>query len=221
MKTACAAAALVLALIAAPAARAEVNFRNTDANLLIVGLLSFALSAGPSSSAPKNYVGAQIGAGRMNFASAGNGVVTNPNQFVYGLLYGYKYYEHLAMEFELTEVGLFYTRAGAAQYATLVDAFPIYAVARIPLGDSFELLGRAGVAVTYAYNIEGGTGDTSTRIAPAYGVAAQYNFSGHTSVRLRWDHYAVNAPIPQGPAISAVGQNTHAAVVGAGVVYRF
>jgi opacity protein-like surface antigen len=206
-------------------ANAGVSLANTDTTVLFVWLLSVGGvgSLDHNQLAQSNtYTGGKIGMGRANFPSAGAGAVTNKNnQFVYGGFLGGDIQKNLAMELNLAEVGRFYTQVGSTQYITTVDVFSFDVLGKLPINDVVQIFGKAGVGISYADTVESGITQNTFRFAPTYGMGVQYSATKKIGLRLGWDHYGVNANVPQGINSSGIKQDSNAIVVSTSIVYYF
>ena len=100
---------------------------------------------------------------------------------------------------------------------TKADALSLVAVGILPLSDSFELLGKLGVASAKT-KTAGLTASNfgATRTGVTYGLGAQYNVNQNLGLRLVWDRYAVATSTAMG-----VKTNANANVVSIGAVYKF
>lgn len=165
------------------------------------------------------YAGLTLGQGNANFTAPAAGyVIENPkNKPVYGAFGGYRYNSNLAVELAYTGVSYLYSTAPAGiRYLSKQIVFSVAAVGTYPINDSFSLLGKLGVARSSSENNAVAEQNTS-RVAPTFGIGAEYKFTPNVAARLTVDSYAVAATIP----VALVKQNSNATVVNAGVSYSF
>ena len=177
-----------------------------------VVLLS-AVVAAPAFAAEEGfYVGATLGNGKPGVSPSAKAISKSSN-FIYGGLVGYQYNKNLAVEAQFTGVGKATDVAGNTAKA---DALSLTAVGLLPLNDSFELIGKLGVASakTTSAGVTA-TNLSATRTALTYGLGAQYNVNQNLGLRLVWDHYGV--------ATTNAGfkANGNASVVTVGAFYKF
>lgn len=180
---------------------------------IVAAVLLSAVVAVPAFAADEGfYAGLSLGDGKPGVSPAG--AVSKSSSFIYGGLAGYQYNKNLAVEAQFTGAGKSTDVAGNTLKA---DALSLTAVGLLPLNDSFELLGKLGVASTKTTS-SGLTATNlgTTRTGLTYGLGAQYNVSKNLGLRLVWDRYALATS-------SAVGvkSNANADVVAVAAVYKF
>lgn len=176
-----------------------------------VVLLSAAVSAPVFAADEGFYAGVTLGNGKPN-VTTGAAALSKSSSFVYGGLAGYQYNRNLAVEVQFTGAGKATDVAGNTVKA---DALSLTAVGLLPLTDSFELLGKLGVASAKTTASAGSTNQGASRTGLTYGVGAQYNVSQNLGLRVVWDRYAVAT------AIAGVKTNANANVMTVGAVYKF
>jgi len=86
------------------------------------------------------------------------------------------------------------------------------------LNDSFELLGKVGVARAKT-TVSGLTATNvgTSRTGLTYGIGAQYNVNQNLGLRLGYDRYAVATA----GSVSGIKTNGNASVMTVGAVYKF
>ena len=176
-----------------------------------VVLLS-AVVAAPAFAADEGfYAGLSLGNGKPG-ATPGALGLSKKAEFIYGGLAGYQYNKNLAVEAQFTGLGKATDVAGNSIKA---DALSLSAVGILPLDDSFELLGKLGVASTKTKSSGLATNLGTTRTGVTYGIGAQYNVNHNLGLRLVWDRYSVAT------SNAGVKTNTNANVVAVAAVYKF
>lgn len=177
-----------------------------------VALLS-AVIAAPAFAADEGfYAGVTLGSGKPNVTPVTGTALNKTSSFVYGGLAGYQYNRNLAAEVQYGGVGKVTDVAGNT---TKGDALSLTAVGLLPLTDSFELLGKLGVASTKTTSSAGATALGASRTGLTYGIGAQYNVTKNLGLRLVFDRYAVAT------TNAGVKTNANANVVNVGAVYQF
>lgn len=174
-------------------------------------LLSAVISAPAFAADGGFYAGITLGNGKPNVAPTAQALSKSSN-FIYGGLAGYQYNKNLAVEAQFTGAGKATDIAGNTVKA---DALSLTAVGLLPLSDSFELLGKLGVASAKTTSSAGATNLGASRTGLTYGLGAQYNVTQNLGIRLVWDRYAV-ATVNAG-----VKTNANANVMTVGAVYKF
>jgi OOP family OmpA-OmpF porin len=174
-------------------------------------LLSAVISAPAFAADEGFYAGITLGNGKPNVAPTAQALSKSSN-FIYGGLAGYQYNKNLAVEAQFTGAGKATDIAGNTVKA---DALSLTAVGLLPLSDSFELLGKLGVASAKTTSSAGATNLGASRTGLTYGLGAQYNVTQNLGIRLVWDRYAV-ATVNAG-----VKTNANANVMTVGAVYKF
>lgn len=160
------------------------------------------------------YAGLSLGNGKPGVSPAATVAVNKTSNFIYGGLAGYQYNKNLAVEVQFTGVGKSTDVAGNSLKG---DALSLTAVGLLPLDDSFELLGKLGVAsVKTTSSGLTATNLGTTRTGLTYGIGAQYNASKNLGLRLVWDRYALATSSAAG-----VKSNANADVVAVAAVYKF
>lgn len=167
------------------------------------------------------YAGLTLGVGNASFsAPAGStAVVENPkSKPVYGAFGGYRYNKNLAFELAYTGASYIYTTPVAAgpRYLSKQIVLALTAVGSMPVSDAFSLYGKLGMARASSENNLAGE-QTTSRVAPTFGIGAEYKFTPNISGRFGIDMYGVTATIPT----TLVKQNSNATVMNAGVSYSF
>ena len=178
-----------------------------------VVLLS-AVVAAPAFAADEGfYAGVTLGNGKPG-VSPSAAALSKKSEFIYGGLAGYQYNKNLDVEAQFTGLG---KATDVAGNTTKADALSLVAVGILPLSDSFELLGKLGVASAKT-KTAGLTASNfgATRTGVTYGLGAQYNVNQNLGLRLVWDRYAVATSTAMG-----VKTNANANVVSIGAVYKF
>lgn len=157
------------------------------------------------------YAGVTLGSGKPNVTPSALAISKSSN-FIYGGLAGYQYNKNLAVEAQFTGVGKATDIAGNTVKA---DALSLTAVGLLPLNDSFELLGKLGVASTKTTTSGLGINLGTSRTGLTYGLGAQYNVTPNLGLRLVWDRYAVAT------TNAGIKTNANANVMTLGAVYQF
>jgi OOP family OmpA-OmpF porin len=157
------------------------------------------------------YAGVTLGSGKPNVTPSAL-VISKSSNFIYGGLAGYQYNKNLAVEAQFTGVGKATDIAGNTVKA---DALSLTAVGLLPLNDSFELLGKLGVASTKTTTSGLGANLGTSRTGLTYGLGAQYNVTPNLGLRLVWDRYAVAT------TNAGIKSNANANVMTLGAVYQF
>lgn len=179
---------------------------------IAAAVLLSAVVAAPAFAADEGfYAGLALGNGKPGATPSAAGL-SKKSEFIYGGLAGYQYNKNLAVEAQFTGVGKAVDVAGNSVKA---DALSLTAVGLLPVTDSFELLGKLGVASTKTTSSVGAANQGASRTGVTYGLGAQYNVSQNLGLRLVWDRYAV--------ATTAAGlkTNSNANVVALAAVYKF
>lgn len=168
------------------------------------------------------YAGLTLGTGSANFtAPAGSTlVVENPkSKPVYGAFGGYRYNKNVAFELAYTGASYIYTTpVGGPRYLSKQIVLALTAVGTMPVSDAFSIYGKLGVARASSESNTVGE-QTTSRVAPTFGVGAEYKFTPNIAGRFGVDMYGVTATIPT--AVPQVKQNSNATVMNAGIVYSF
>lgn len=175
-------------------------------------LLSAVISAPAFAADEGFYAGITLGNGKPNVTPTAQALSKSSN-FIYGGLAGYQYNKNLAVEVQFTGAGKATDVAGNTAKA---DALSLTAVGMLPLNDSFELLGKLGVASAKTTSSGLATNLGATRTGLTYGLGAQYNVTQNLGLRLVWDRYAVATATAAG-----VKTNANANVMTLGAVYKF
>lgn len=180
------------------------------------------------------YIGANAGVSRAEIDEdainqavvgvGGVGVATTSDQSgtgfkAYG---GYSFTPNVALEFGYFDLGKFTTSTTTSNLGT-VDAemkfkgFNVDVVGRIPLGDSFALLGRVGVINTKQdVRASGSTGavltDEASKTSWKAGIGVEYMITGGLGLRAEGEIYNV----PDGP-----DDQSNVGLLSLGLLYRF
>jgi OmpA-OmpF porin, OOP family len=158
------------------------------------------------------YAGVTLGSGKPGVTPSAQALSKKSN-FIYGGLAGYQYNKNLATEVQFTGFG----KATDVSGNTIKgDALSLSVVGMLPVSDSFELLGKLGVASAKTKSSGLATNFGATRTGATYGLGAQYNVNQNLGVRLMWDRYAVATSNAAG-----VKSNGNANVVAVAAVYKF
>lgn len=171
-----------------------------------------AVVAAPAFAADEGvYAGITMGNGKPN-VTPGAQPLSKKSSFVYGGLLGYQYNKNFATEIGYGGVGKATDIAGNTVKG---DALSLTAVGMLPLNESFELLGKVGVASAKTTSSGLAASQGASRTGLTYGVGAQYNATQNLGLRLGYDRYAV--------ATSYAGAkiNGNANVMTVGAVYKF
>jgi len=177
-----------------------------------VVLLS-AVVAAPAFAANEGlYAGITLGNGKPNVTPVTGVALSKASNFIYGGLAGYQYNKNLAVEVQFTGAGKATDVAGNSSKA---DALSLTAVGLLPLSDSFELLGKLGVASTRTTSSVLATNLGAKRTGLTYGLGAQYNVTQNLGLRLVWDRYGVAT------TNAGIKTNANANVMTVGAVYTF
>lgn len=179
---------------------------------IAAAVLLSAVVAAPAFAADEGfYAGITLGNGKPGVTPTALAVSKSSN-FIYGGLAGYQYNKNLAVEVQFTGAG---KATDVAGNTTKADALSLAAVGLLPLNDSFELLGKLGVASTKTSSSAGATNLGASRTGLTYGIGAQYNVTQNLGLRLVWDRYAVAT------SNAGVKSNANANVMTVGAVYKF
>ena len=166
------------------------------------------------------YAGVTLGTGSANFSTPAAGfIVENPkSKPVYGVFGGYRYNKNLAVELAYTGASYIYTTPPTTGLRTLSKqiVFAMTAVGTMPVSDEFSIYGKLGIARASSENTGMGEQNTS-RVAPTYGIGAEYKFTPHIAGRFGVDVYGVTAMLPT----TLIKQNSNATVMNAGISYSF
>lgn len=162
--------------------------------------------------AGKSYIG--LNAGESDF-SLGNGTGvfgSERHDTVYNVYVGNYFSSNFGLELGYTDFG----RVNRAGGRTKADGINVSLVGKLPLGDSFNLLGKVGTTYgrTEVSSAPGSgvvAGDESA-FGWSYGVGAEYNFNPQWSAVLQYDEHDLKYAGDQRDRISAVTL---------GVRYRF
>lgn len=177
-----------------------------------VVLLS-AVVAAPAFAADEGfYAGVTLGNGKPNVTPVTGNALSKSSEFIYGGLVGYQYNKNLAVEAQFTGAG---KATDVAGNTTKADAFSLTAVGLLPLNDSFELLGKLGVASAKTTSSGLATNVGTNRTGLTYGIGAQYNVTPNLGLRLVWDRYGVAT------TNAGIKTNANANVMTVGAVYKF
>jgi opacity protein-like surface antigen len=173
---------------------------------------SFAACAQDTSVAPSRdharwYVGAGLGTSyhRLNkddfsVPVPGHGRDHEQKMACTKLFAGYELLPQLSVEVQyhcLGESKLKYTRLGTGQRASVtysVSALSLAAVGRLPLGDTFSLIGKAGPAWTEAEsrskgNVVAEDKRTERRLGYMAGIGMEWRIGAHYGVRTELESY--------------------------------
>ncbi|MFA6972543.1 MAG: porin family protein [Gallionella sp.] len=181
---------------------------------IAAAVLLSAVVAAPAFAADEGfYAGLALGNGKPGVSPSAL-AVSKSSDFIYGGLAGYQYNKNLAVEAQFTGVGKSRDVAGSSLKA---DALSLTAVGLLPLNDSFELLGKLGVASAKTKSSAAATNLGATRTGLTYGIGAQYNVNQNLGLRLVWDRYA----LATSNATTGVKTNANADVVTVAAVYKF
>ncbi|MDO8250336.1 MAG: outer membrane beta-barrel protein [Rhodoferax sp.] len=162
--------------------------------------------------AGKSYIG--LNAGESDF-SLGNGTGafgSERHDTAYNVYVGNYFSTNFGFEFGYTDFG----RVNRAGGRTKADGINVSLVGKLPLGDSFNLLGKVGT--TYGRTEvssapgSGVTAGDESAFGWSYGVGAEYTFSPQWSAVLQYDEHDLKYAGDQRDRISAVTL---------GVRYRF
>ena len=179
---------------------------------IVAAVLLSATVAAPAFAADEGfYAGITLGSGKPN-VTPGAAVVNKTSNFIYGGVAGYQYNKNLATEVQFTGVGKATDVAGNSLKG---DALSLSVVGMLPLGDSFELLGKLGVASAKTTASGATAYQGASRTGLTYGFGAQYNVSQNLGLRLGYDRYAVAT------SNAGVKINGNANVMTVGAVYKF
>lgn len=162
--------------------------------------------------AGKSYIG--LNAGESDF-SLGNGTGvfgSERHDTAYNVYVGNYFSTNFGFELGYTDFG----RVNRAGGRTKADGINVSLVGKLPLGDSFNLLGKVGTTygrteVSSAPGSGVAAGDESA-FGWSYGVGAEYTFSPQWSAVLQYDEHDLKYAGDQRDRISAVTL---------GVRYRF
>ena len=162
--------------------------------------------------AGKSYIG--LNAGESDFSlGSGTGVFgSERHDTVYNVYVGNYFSNNFGLELGYTDFG----RVNRAGGRTKADGINVSLVGKLPLGDSFNLLGKVGTTygrteVSSAPGSGVAAGDESA-FGWSYGVGAEYNFNPQWSAVLQYDEHDLKYAGDQRDRISAVTL---------GVRYRF
>lgn len=165
------------------------------------------------------YAGVTLGTGSAKFSAPAGFVVENPkSKPVYGAFGGYRFNKNFAVELAYTGASYIYTTPPTTGLRTLSKqiVLAMTAVGTMPVSDAFSVYGKLGVARASSENT--GLGEqSSSRVAPTYGIGAEYKFTPHIAGRFGVDVYGVTATLPT----TLVKQNSNATVMNAGILYSF
>lgn len=140
-----------------------------------------------------SYIG--FNAGRSNFKNLGNGTGlfgSNQRDTSYSLSGGTYFNDNFGVELGYSAFG----RVARAGGTTDAEGINLGLVAKAPLGDQFNLLGRIGT--TYGRsNVSsapgsGVVGGRASGFGLSYGVGAEYAFNTNWSAVLQYDEYNIN-----------------------------
>ncbi len=176
-----------------------------------VVLLSAAVAAPAFAADQGFYAGVTLGSGKPN-VTPGAAALNKTSEFIYGGLAGYQYNKNLATEVQFTGLGKVTDVAGNS---TKGDAFSLSVVGMLPVSDSFELLGKLGVASSKTTSSGAAANQGATRTGLTYGIGAQYNVNQNFALRAGYDRYSVAT------SNAGVKVNGNANVMTVGAVYKF
>lgn len=181
---------------------------------IVAAVLLSAVVAAPAFAADSGfYAGVTLGNGKPNVTPVTGAALSKNSDFIYGGLAGYQYNKNLAVEVQFTGLG---KATDVAGNTTKADALSLTAVGLLPLSDSFEVLGKLGVASAKTASSALATNLGASRTGLTYGIGAQYNVTQNLGLRLVWDRYAVATANNIG-----VKTNANANVMTVGAVYKF
>lgn len=157
------------------------------------------------------YAGLNVGDGKPDIKAIAPNTISKKSNTVVGGILGYKVNKNFAVEGEYTGIGKVKASNGGTAKG---DAASLSAVGILPVGDKFQLFGKAGYANTKTKLTNFGATKAS-RSAPTYGLGAQYNINPMLGIRVGWDRY--------GAAINDAGSkvNSNANVTSIGAVFNF
>lgn len=117
-----------------------------------------------------------------DFPNAKNATHSLSAPYSYSLFTGANYNQNLAAE-------IAYTSLGTADLGGFVNlkgsAYSLSAIGKFPINDSFDLIGKLGIAKTDVYfETAGSVGGTETLFAPTLGAGVQFNSDGAESKSL-------------------------------------
>jgi len=160
------------------------------------------------------YAGVTLGSGKPHVTPSAAALSKNSDS-MYGGLAGYQYNKNVAVEAQYTGIGKTTDVLGNTAKG---DALSLSVVGLLPLNDSFELLGKVGVARAKT-TVSGlsATNVGASRTGLTYGIGAQYNVNQNLGLRLGYDRYAVATA----SSLSGIKTNGNASVVTVGAVYKF
>jgi OOP family OmpA-OmpF porin len=134
----------------------------------------------------KAYVGAAAGQGTTEF-DPGVGENFSASDTSYKMFGGYRVIKWFAVEGDYRNLGSQTDTFGTESVTLDTKSLDIFAVGVVPIGNSFEVFGKAGYSMWDA-EISASTGGSVSDDGNdmAYGVGAAYNF-GRVGVRLEYE----------------------------------
>ena len=159
-------------------------------------LAALSAQAGP-------YVGGSLGATRYKGPDIG-GATTDRSSNGGKLYGGYEFNDNIAVEAGYADVGKAKSAAGDVKgHGVYVDA-----VGKLPLSQSFSVLGRVGAFNGHSKSSTGGS-DSGTDLK--YGAGLQWDMNKQASIRGEWERYR----------FKTVGTKADADMLSVGLNYRF
>lgn len=138
------------------------------------------------------YMAFDLGSATYSDVTVGAGTYPNPGMF--RIAGGYHFNPSLAAEFGYTKFGDSTISAGATSGTIVASSFQAVAVGSYPLTQSFDLIGRVGLAnnkqtIDVKTNgvVVSSIGASKTSLL--FGLGAQYNFNPKLSMRLQYENY--------------------------------
>ena len=135
------------------------------------------------------YIGFNIGQSNLKLNNGNNLFGIERTKNIYSLYAGSYFNEFLGLEIGYADFGRF-NRAGGQ---TKADAFNLGLIGKLPLGTSFNLLGRLGTTygrTEVSSNIASGVvAGKETGWGGSYGVGAEFVFNPQLSAVLQYDEY--------------------------------
>jgi len=180
---------------------------------LVVAMLSV-IFAGQAFAADEEmpYVGIGFGSGKLGVAPSAAGMSTTSSSVVGGI-FGYQYDKNFAIELQFTGVGQAIDTAGNTVKG---DALSLSSIGLLPVSDSFELLGKIGVATTKTTTSAAASNTGTSSAGLTFGLGAQYNLNRDVGLRLVLDRYSA-------ATLDATGtkNSSNANVMTIGAIYKF
>ena len=158
------------------------------------------------------YVGFNVGQSNLKLNNGNNLFGIDRNKNTYNLYGGSYFNDFIGLEVGYADFGRF--NRGGGQ--TKADAFNLGLVGKLPLGTSFNLLGRLGTTygrTEVSSNIASGVvAGKETGWGGSYGVGAEFMFNPQLSAVLQYDEYNLKF---------AGGQRDRINTTSLGLRYRF